>query len=146
MPAGNRGHVVSQDVAMYFSQEEWELLNEIQSHLHHDVMLENFAHVSSLGCWHIIVHEGVSSEQSLSVGTSTQKPFETCSSLLEDILHLTEHSGKYPEHKLYKCLAELYQHEQQLLRANYSRCEPEALFSKEPWSSHSREDLQKQGR
>lgn len=65
--------VVSQYVAMYFSQEEWELPNEVQRHLYHGVILENFVHVSSLGCWHGIVHEGVSSEQSLSVRTSTPK-------------------------------------------------------------------------
>ncbi|XP_045431962.1 zinc finger protein 547-like [Pipistrellus kuhlii] len=39
-----------EDIALYFSREEWSLLDEDQRQLYLNVMLENFELVSSLGC------------------------------------------------------------------------------------------------
>lgn len=38
-----------EDVAVNFSWEEWGLLDESHKRLYHDVMLENYALISSLG-------------------------------------------------------------------------------------------------
>ncbi|KAM5297575.1 uncharacterized protein AAES06_004063 [Glossophaga mutica] len=93
------------DVAIAFSQEEWGLLNEAQRLLHCDVMLEIFALVASVGCWHKKEDEEAPREQSMyvqeesQVGVSktspaTQKalPCQQCVSVLKAILNLTEFS------------------------------------------------------
>ncbi|ELK09124.1 Zinc finger protein 547 [Pteropus alecto] len=115
------GHVAFEDVAIHFSQEEWGLLDEAQRLLYHDVMMENVALLSSVGCWHRAQDEEVPSDQGDSVeesqvrtpkpDPSTQKaePHETCDPLLKDILHLVECDEMYPDQRLYICGKNLYQ-------------------------------------
>ncbi|XP_054553373.1 zinc finger protein interacting with ribonucleoprotein K-like [Talpa occidentalis] len=43
------GRMTFEDVAVYFSQEEWGLLGEAQRHLHREVMLDNLLLLLSLG-------------------------------------------------------------------------------------------------
>ncbi|XP_057352490.1 zinc finger protein 547-like isoform X2 [Manis pentadactyla] len=124
-------HVVFEDVAIHFSQEEWGLLDEAQRVLFHHVMLENFVLLCSLGSLHGAQDGELPCEQGNSLEVPQIRipkpdpsileahPCDTSSPLLTDILHLDEHDGTHPEQ--YTCGTNLHQHQKEQIRDKLCR-------------------------
>ncbi|XP_014392300.1 PREDICTED: zinc finger protein 211 isoform X3 [Myotis brandtii] len=96
--------VTFEDIALYFSREEWSLLDESQRQLYLNVMLENFELISSLGCCCGAENVEAPTEQNVSVRLSqTRNPklplssqkshSESCRLVLGNIFKLTELQG-----------------------------------------------------
>nr|XP_058900642.1 zinc finger protein 211-like isoform X2 [Kogia breviceps] len=107
--------VTFEDIAVYFSWEEWRLLDEAQIRLYLDVMLESYALISSLGCccgtedaeatFEQIASLGVSQARTPKAALSSQKthPCEMCGPVLRNVFHLAEDQETQHSQKLLRC-------------------------------------------
>ncbi|KAK1327420.1 hypothetical protein QTO34_014181 [Cnephaeus nilssonii] len=129
--------VTFEDIVLYFSREEWSLLDEGQRQLYLNVMLENFELLSLLGCCCGEENVEAPTEQKVSVrmsqarnpnvALSSQKshPCESCELVLGNIFHLTD--------------LQRTQHGQILLRCG--ACAKRFYFSAKFYQHHVREKL-----
>ncbi|KAM9756426.1 zinc finger protein 587B-like [Dama dama] len=110
-----------EDVAVTFSWEEWDLLDEPQRCLYRDVMLENLALITSLGCCHEVENEKTSFEQNVyfqrmsqirtpkaDLSSKKAHPCELCVQILTDFLYLGECQGIHSKQKLHRSGKQLY--------------------------------------
>uniref|UniRef100_G1PNI7 KRAB domain-containing protein n=1 Tax=Myotis lucifugus TaxID=59463 RepID=G1PNI7_MYOLU len=107
--------VTFEDIALYFSREEWSLLDEGQRQLYLNVMLENFELISSLGCCCGAENVEALTEQKVSVrlsqarnpklALSSQKshPCESCGLVLGNIFLMMEMQGTQHRQILLRC-------------------------------------------
>ncbi|XP_036152014.1 zinc finger protein 211-like isoform X1 [Myotis myotis] len=117
-PVWRRGAAIGmtfEDIALYFSREEWSLLDEGQRQLYLNVMLENFELISSLGCCCGEENVEAATEKNISVrvsqarnpklALSSQKshPCESCGLVLGNIFHVMEGPGTQHGQILLRC-------------------------------------------